>query len=249
MAVTCWKSTRLGERRSYFFVNCRNGARCAFDLAAMGRNCQNCGFTPCSWMSLVPESSANPIHRLRQVLAFACLLSIFPGCLSTHQAQNQAFGPSGMQIPSQNRDIVWERAVAVLNKFHFMIARESKQEGVIETYYRAGSNLLEPWNNDSFGYANRLESTLQSIRRKVTVTFENTSGGQLNVVVLVDKEIEDVPGLAANYEGGATFSESQLLKRDLNQVLGQSGPSRWLSRGNDPALEAELMQQIRSAPL
>ena len=158
-------------------------------------------------------------------------------------------GPAGMQIPSQNRDIVWERSVAVLNKFHFMIARESKQEGVIETHYRAGSNLLEPWNNDSFGYANRLESTLQSIRRKVTVTFENTSAGMLTVVVRVDKEIEDVPGLAANYEGGATFSESQPLQRDLDQVVGQSGPSRWLSRGNDPALEVEIMRQIRTAAL
>lgn len=200
----------------------------------------------------MPELSANPQLQIMQKLAMACLLLLLPGCLSLQQRsqqQQQAFGPSGMQIPSQNRDVVWERSVAVLNKLHFMVARESKQEGVIETYYRAGSNLFEPWNHDSFGYANRLESTLQSIRRKVTVTFENTSPGMLVVVVRVDKEIEDVPGLAANYEGGATFSESQLLERDLDQVVGQSGPSRWLPRGNDPALEAEIMRQIRTASL
>ena len=171
------------------------------------------------------------------------------GCVSGPQPVQQTFGPSAVQIASQNRDVVWERAVAVLHNFHFMVARESKLEGVIETEYRAGSNLLEPWNRDSIGYSNRLESTLQSIRRKVTVVFENTSPNVLTVSVRVAKEIEDVPGLAANYEGGATFSESQLLQRDLDQVVGQSGPSRWLPRGNDPALEAEIMRQIQTAAI
>ena len=69
------------------------------------------------------------------------------------------------------------------------------------------------------------------------------------VSVRVDKEIEDVPGLAANYEGGATFPESQPLERDLDQVVGQSGPSRWLFRGNDRALESEIMRQIRFATI
>lgn len=168
------------------------------------------------------------------------------GCVSGPQPVQQGYGVSAVQIASQNRDVVWERTVAVLNNFHFMIARESKLEGVIETEYRAGSNLLEPWNHDSVGYANRLESTLQSIRRKVTVVFESTSPNMLTVSVRVAEEIEDVPGLAANYEGGATFSDSQLLQRDLDQVVGQSGPSRWLPRGNDPALEAEIMRRIQS---
>ena len=146
-------------------------------------------------------------------------------------------------------DLIWERAVAVLNNYHFVIARESKLEGVIETQYRAGSNLLEPWHHDSVGYASKLESTLQSIRRRVVVTFQNTADNMLIVSVRADKQIEDVPGLAANYEGGATFRDSDPLQRDLDQVVGQSGPSRWISRGTDPALEVELLSQIRHAVL
>ena len=171
------------------------------------------------------------------------------GCLSGTLPSQTLQGSNAIQVPVDRYDLIWERAVAVLNNYHFIIARESKLEGVIETQDRAGSNLLEPWNHDSVGYANRLESTLQSIRRRVVVTFQNTADNMLVVSVRVDKEIEDVPGLAANYEGGATFRDSDPLQRDLDQVVGQSGPSRWLPRGSDPALEVELLSQIRHAHL
>ena len=141
---------------------------------------------------------------------------------------------------------MWERTVHVLNENHFLVARESKLEGVIETEYRAGSNLLEPWHPDSVGFDNRLESTLQSIRRKVTVSFGQSGTDQILVSVRVDKEIEDLPGLAATYEGGASFPESDPLSRDLSQVIGQTSPSRWLPLGRDPLLEGRITEQIRS---
>ena len=188
---------------------------------------------------------------IRQTAA-ACLLvgmMVTTGCLSGSMPSHTLQGSNAIQVPVDRYDLMWERAVAVLNNYHFIIARESKLEGVIETQYRAGSNLLEPWHHDSVGYGNKLESTLQSIRRRVVVTFQNTADNMLIVSVRADKEIEDVPGLAANYEGGATFRDSDPLQRDLDQVVGQSGPSRWIPRGTDPALEVELLSQIRSAVL
>lgn len=170
---------------------------------------------------------------------------ILPGCVSGPTPPQQQM--SAVLIPASQFDAVWERAVAVLNENYFLIARESKLEGVIETKYRAGSNLLEPWHPDSVGFENRLESTLQSIRRKVVVSFGQSGADQIIVLVRVGKEIEDVPGLAATYEGGATFSESDPLDRDLNQVIGLSGPSRWLSLGRDPLLEARLIAQIQGS--
>ena len=67
------------------------------------------------------------------------------------------------------------------------------------------------------------------------------------ISVRVDKEIEDLPGPAANNEGGATFPEADPLSRDLSQVVGQSSPSRWLSAGRDPLLETRIASQIRSS--
>ena len=193
---------------------------------------------------------SSPVAKIRsqslRVTIVAAVVTL-GGCLSGPPTGNSPQGVSAIQVSADKYDLMWERTVAILNNYHFMVARESKIEGVIETEYRAGSNLFEPWHHDSVGYANRLESTVQSIRRRAFVTFQQASPGLVTIAVRVDKEIEDVPGLAANYEGGATFSESQLLNRDLDQVVGQAGASRWLHRGTDPALEAELMHQIQSA--
>lgn len=166
------------------------------------------------------------------------------GCMLT-PPKAASGGASYFNTAEQSRDGLWEKAVIALNRNHFHVARESKLEGIIETDYRGGSNSIELWHPDSVGLANRLESTLQSIRRKVFVTMQPTGTGTMTVAVRVDKEIEDLPGLAANYEGGATFSENQPLVRDLNQVVGQSGPSRWLPVGRDPLLERKLLAEIQ----
>ena len=190
-------------------------------------------------------------NSLRELLATTmsvvltiAIICCCAGCLST-PPKAAAGGASTIQVSDSYRDSLWERAVVVLNRNHFQVARESKLEGIIETEYRGGSNLLEPWHPDSVGYANRLESTLQSIRRRVVINMQSAGPGLMTVLVRADKEIEDLPGIAANYEGGATFSESQPLNRDLNQVVGQSGPSRWLPLGRDPLLERRLLNEIQ----
>lgn len=179
-------------------------------------------------------------------LVFCPLLccALMSGCLSSPPKGNGV--GSAIQMSSDYRDAMWEHAVVVLHRNHFQVARESKLEGVIESHYRGGSNVLEPWHHDSVGLENRLESTLQSIRRRAIINMQADGSGMMTVSVRVDKEIEDLPGLAANYAGGATFPESQPLTRDLDQVVGQSGPSRWLSIGRDPLLERQLLSQIQS---
>jgi hypothetical protein len=174
----------------------------------------------------------------------AVTLAVFcAGCVSSPPIAAIG-GASAVQVSDSQRDSLWERAVMVLNRNHFQVARESKLEGIIETEYRGGSGVLEPWHPDSVGFSNRLESSLQSIRRRVLINMASTGPGLMTVSIRADKELEDVPGLAANYEGGATFSENQPLQRDLDQVVGQAGPSRWLSIGRDPLLEHKLMSEI-----
>lgn len=176
-----------------------------------------------------------------------CLFLNSAGCVSPPRASAQ--GSSFVQIANGQRDALWERAVVVLNRNHFRVARESKLEGVIETEYRGGSNLFEPWHPDSVGVLNRMESTLQSIRRRVVVGMQSGGAETINLSIRVDKEIEDLPGLAANYEGGAAFPDNQPLNRDLTQVIGQSGPSRWISIGRDPLLERKLLAEIRGVQI
>ncbi len=196
-------------------------------------------------MRFWPPQISGPVNSVALATWSMLLCS---GCLSS-PPKAPLGGGSFVQISDSQRDSVWERAVVVLNRNHFQVARESKLEGIIETDYRGGSGILEPWHPDSVGILNRVESTLQSIRRRVTVNVQSTGVGTMTVNVRVDKEIEDLPGLAANYEGGATFSENEPLNRDLNQVVGQSSPSRWLPGGRDPLLEQKLLSEIQGGYL
>ena len=55
---------------------------------------------------------------------------------------------------------------------------------------------------------------------------------------------KDLPGVAANSLGGATFLESKPLDRDLNLVVGQSAPSGWMWAGRDYQLEQSIVGQL-----
>jgi hypothetical protein len=151
-------------------------------------------------------------------------------------------------VQTPNAEDLWERTVDVLHEFHFSIARENRFSRVIETEYRTGSSILEPWHGDSVGLENRLESTLQSVRRKVLIRFiPDSAGAGYLIAVEAFKELEDLPGVAANSPGGATFQESTPLERDLNLVVGQSTPSGWIPLGRDAAIEQEILQAIQAS--
>jgi hypothetical protein len=183
-----------------------------------------------------------PVVMVRaSMLLFAGLLAASSGCASLHApaAANPVF------IPATHYETAWEGTVDAIHDFNFPLARESKLDGVIETDYVVGSNILEPWNRDSVGFENRMESTLQSIRRRARVQILPAQGGYL-VSVEAYKEKEDVNGPVANTAGGASFQINQPLQRDLNLAVGQSAPSGWIPMGRDPALEGAMLARIRS---
>ncbi|MGQ0633453.1 MAG: hypothetical protein ACT4QC_02490 [Planctomycetaceae bacterium] len=178
------------------------------------------------------------------MLALACCAG-GTGCATSRpmMASNPIF------VPVNNEDMVWERTVDVVHDY-FEIARENRivgsQPGVIETRYKTGASVLEPWHRDSPGFESRLESTLQSIRRRAFVNVAPTQGGYL-IGIEVFKEIEDLPGIANTTAGGATFQQGNPLRRDLDLVVGQSTPSGWVSRGRDDVLEAEMVARLQRA--
>jgi hypothetical protein len=168
----------------------------------------------------------------------AALLFVGSGCATTRPvAQNPIF------VPANDHEAVWERTVDVVHTY-FEIARENKLDGVIETEAKPGASVLEPWHKDSPGLHNKMESTLQSIRRRAYINVTPTNGGYL-VGVEVFKELEDNPGLAANTPGAATFQQTNPLRRDLNLVVGQSTPAGWVMLGRDEVLEATMIQSLQ----
>ncbi len=177
----------------------------------------------------------------RLMAAIVCVLTLMNfGCAASRPmiVSNPVF------VPANTQHNAWERTVDVLHDFHFPIARENRLDGMIETEYRVGSNVLEPWHGDSVGLRNRMESTLQSIRRKVKVDLTPVEGGYL-VGVEAHKELEDLNGTAENTSGAATFRKSSPLERNLSVVVGQSSPSGWISLGRDTDLEQAILDNLQ----
>ena len=89
-------------------------------------------------------------------------------------------------IPANNPELFWEGLADVIDDY-FRIKREDRVrevgdvlvEGRLETHPLTGATVLEPWRKDSVGAANRLESTLQTIRRIGYVRVVPTTGGYL----------------------------------------------------------------------
>ncbi|MFQ5731399.1 MAG: hypothetical protein ACE5KM_05525 [Planctomycetaceae bacterium] len=182
------------------------------------------------------------------ILKFAALIAVCGVGCRTFVATTAVAPSQPFFVSAGDSETVWEQIVDVLHDYPFEIERETKLDGIIETKYKVGAGLAEPWHRDSVGLYNRLESSLQSIRRKVFVTMTRTDGGFV-ITVRADKDIQNLNIPRANSVGGATFQENQPLQRDLDAVVGNQSGNGWSHRGRDFALEQDLTARLRSALL
>jgi hypothetical protein len=182
-------------------------------------------------------------------LCGASCTAVAPGPNPGANAQAPVANPIFVAVNTMDpraEEVITERAVDVLNKYNFEVDINNQLEGTIATRYKVGSGYLEPWHRESVGAANRLESTLQPIRRKVLVHLIKADGGYLLHVEAL-KEREDISAPTVNSAGGSTFFENTPLRRDLNLVLGQAAPSGWLPLGHDLALEQDILCHLQAA--
>jgi hypothetical protein len=181
------------------------------------------------------------------VLMLISLLAL-AGCVGL-QARGSA-GLLGGSIPpgnpvfiaGNNEEAIWERTVDVIHNY-FDIARENRIDGIIETKPKVGSSLFEPWHHETVGFYNRLESTLQSIRRRGFIHVTPSDGGYL-ISVEIYKELQDVPNSGVPGAGAATFQQNNPLQRDLSLVVGQRSPEGWIVTGRDLDTEQSILSDL-----
>jgi hypothetical protein len=167
-------------------------------------------------------------------------------------------------IPPLNAEAVWTQMVDVVDDY-FKIAAEQRvvfsngvpAEGRIDTFPQTGSTLLEPWRGDSVGFRERLESTLQSIRRTASMRLiPDPAGWRIETVVL--KELEYLPRPMRSTTGGASFRNDDSLYRygtplpTLGQQVGDqprpvANPTPnlgWIPLGRDALLEQKMQSLL-----
>lgn len=200
--------------------------------------------------------------QMIRLLLPVAVIAVIAGCAAGIvgcAADSPYAGPNGRAVvyhanptlvTASDPNRVWETVVDVVDD-DFKIEREvpvrqigtTLTEGRIDTYPTVGATLLEPWRRDSVGTYQRLESTLQSIRRRAVVRVIPGEGGYF-VDVAVFKELEDMAQPEHSTAGAATFSYDDTLKRVVNPVGEQSVELGWIPQGRDAALEQKILGKL-----
>jgi hypothetical protein len=149
-------------------------------------------------------------------------------------------------VPSSDFELVWNKTVAVVNKY-FDIESENRLARTIVTQPKMGATLLEPWALDSATGRDRLEATLQTVRRFATVHIDPAPTGGFLVKVEVNKQLEDLPKPDRQAAGRAVFNNDFPVNRNREIVGPVPVPFGWIDRNRDPNLEQAILAGIRDA--
>jgi hypothetical protein len=183
--------------------------------------------------------------RTLAVLAAVALLLpaalAVPGCMTTRLNTVSA---NPLVVPSRDFESVWNATVRVLDEY-FDMESENRLSRKIVTQPRIGATLLEPWSGDSVGFHERLESSLQTIRRFAIARVTDLPGGGYQVKVEVYKELEDLSKPDRQAGGRAVFNNDFPVNRTRDVVGPVPLPIQWIPRGRDPKLEQAILARLR----
>ncbi|KAA1257899.1 hypothetical protein LF1_03890 [Rubripirellula obstinata] len=207
---------------------------------------------------------------LRRFLAFAALASVFSfplgfvGCKQLIYRINndvpETFVPNPLELPPAEDDFVWMQVIDTVDDY-FRIVREQPVQnsgdmildGYLETSYRMGASIMEPWRKDSTSGFERLQSTLQSIRRRATVTVRPQpamdgliGGGTTGYVieVVVQKDLEDTDRTQYATETTGSLRHDGTVVRQEDALDGSPQTLGWIPLGRDTSLEQAILRDI-----
>jgi hypothetical protein len=154
--------------------------------------------------------------------------------------------PNPVVVPSSDFENVWNKTVAVVDKY-FDIESENRLSHTIRTQPQMGATMLEPWALDSTTFQDRLEASLQTIRRVGVVHVDPAPSGGFLVKVEVYKFLEDMAKPDRQAAGRAVFSNDFPVNR-VREIVGPvPAPLGWIKRGRDEDLEQAILAGVRDA--
>ena len=76
-----------------------------------------------------------------------------------------------LHVPSAEFEHLWNKTVAVVDKY-FDIESENRLARTIKTQPQMGATVLEPWAFDSVKIQDRIEASLQTIKRAAIIHID-----------------------------------------------------------------------------
>ena len=148
--------------------------------------------------------------------------------------------PNPLPVASTEFENVWNKTVAVVDKY-FDIESENRLSRTIVTQPQMGATVLEPWALDSTTIADRLEASVQTIRRVAVLHVDASPAGGFLVKVEVYKFLEDMAKPDRQPAGRAVFSNDFPVNR-VREIVGPvPAPLGWIKL---PKRDLDLEQAI-----
>jgi hypothetical protein len=168
------------------------------------------------------------------------------------------FPPPPVEVPVSNPsrigpidpEFLWFQIVDSVDDYFKIqneqwVRRDNVQwlEGRLTSYPQVSGTSLEPWKNDSQRGFERLQSTIQTIRRTATVRVTPDETGY-TIEVNVLKEKEDVDQSQSSSASSAAQRHDGTIVRLDNQQRQFPVTLGWFEIGRDAELERKIMQGI-----
>ncbi len=172
----------------------------------------------------------------------------FPGSGPPPKAPSLLANP--LQVPDMDQEFFWNQIVDTVDDY-FQIDSETRMvktgdqwlEGRIKTFPEIGATYLEPWRKDALPGFQRLQSSLQTIRRTGDIrVIPNGAGYQVQVAVL--KDLEDVDRSLSGADGSAAVRHDGAVVRTDAALLGLPITLDWIEQERDTELEQRILKEI-----
>jgi hypothetical protein len=182
----------------------------------------------------------------------ALLAALTAGCANLPLAENPvAFRPdprvcvdNPVYIPlgPPAYGVVFERVLDVLDDY-FEIFYANRYDGRVITHPRISPGLEQPWKPGSPDLYQRLEATLQTIRRRAEILIQPANDGGFFIQVTVYKELEDLERPTRS-TAGAAFRTETPVERQFEVIDPVFLDAAWIPLGRDERLEQVILQRL-----
>ncbi len=153
-------------------------------------------------------------------------------------------------IGAVDPDFLWRQVVDAVDDYFPLdteqpVRRDNMNwlEGRLTTHPVVSGTVFEPWRHEAARGFERLQSTIETVRRKATVRLVPEATGYL-LDVQVIKEQEDVDQSQFATSGAATQRQDGSIIRNENQVRQLPATLGWYEIGRDRDLERRLVESI-----
>lgn len=158
--------------------------------------------------------------------------------------------PNPLVIPDMDANFLWNQVVDSVDDYFAIqserpVIKDSQQwlEGSLQTLPQIGATYLEPWQLDATGGFERLQSSLQTIRRELQLTVVPVTEGY-QISVQVQKWLEDVDRSLAAVDGAPALRHDGGLVRTDPSVRGAPQTLGWIEMERDFELEQRILAAI-----